>query len=668
MKLLDGVEILQTASFDASSSARRAIDFAGQMARLMGASVSVDEHFQTANTFLSRGKTPVKGSVDDWTGAEPGRILLQTSPSAPSQMPSVATVHLQMSSLENEATLFGASGLADLLGDPDRAPLIPDGDFGVGTVGYGVLAALCGVAAKWRRFEQADTAVVDGIGVLSWVNWKAAIAGAMGKDIHRQGEKAEWPIVECADGHVALVYTERDWQPLVDLVSDDRLRDPKFDTFRGRRQHREEYMGALREWAFGHTKAELVDLFAEYQVPAAPVMTSKDLLVDPLLAHRSAFVKTTLDDDTDCRSPVLPHRIPASTGKNAIDAKTSHASRLPLSGFRVLDLGIITAGAGVSALLADLGAEVLKIESHGYPDPFRAWAGEEVSPFFKGNNRNKLGVALDLKSGQDRVQFETLVKTADVVVENFRRGVLERLGYSYGTLTSLNPDIILASVSGAGLTGPGARNSSFGSTLEASSGFSAKVCYENEGLPYITGRNVNYPDQAVVLYASAVIAAALSGKARGMHIDVSQRDVTVFLSGEELEVLSAGKQLVRRRNGMAYRTADDQWIVFDESGAPLCNELSLSDRIAQMTATDCIEMLTARGVAACVAWSGSDMYRANIEAGNDVFATSPNGDLVKGFPFQLLRTPLSIYGDSPLVGEHTEQILNRMEERDGDTV
>ena len=661
MKLLDGVEILQSASPDACSTARRSIDFAGQMARLMGASVSVDDQFQTASAFLSRGKTPVKGTVDEWIGAEPGRILLMTSPCVLSQITPVSTVHLKMSSFENEATLFGASGLADLLGDPDRAPLIPDGDFAAGTIGYGVFAALCGVAAKWRRFEETDTAIVDGVGVLSWVNWKAAMAGEMGRDIHRQGGKAEWPIIECADGHVALVYTERDWQPLVDLVNDDRLRNPRFDTFRGRRQYREEYMGILREWAIGHKKAELVDLFAEYQVPAAPVMTAEDLLLDPLLAHRDAFVNATLEDGADCRSPVLAHRIPASTGKEAVDPKISHASRLPLSGFRVLDLGIITAGAGVSAFLADLGAEVLKIESHDYPDPFRAWAGEEVSPFFKGNNRNKLGVALDLKSGEDRAQFEALVKTADVVVENFRRGVLDRLGYSYETLSTLNPDIILASVSGIGLTGPGANNSSFGSTLEASSGFSAKVRYESEGLPYITGRNVNYPDQTVVLYAGAVITAALSGRARGMHIDVSQRDVTVFLSGEELEVLSAGKPLTQRRNGLGCRTADDQWIVFDDSQGVLRSEGSLTERIAEMTATDCIEFMNSRGVSACVAWAGSDMYRANIEAGNDVFATSPNGDLVKGFPFQLLNTPLSIYRDSPMVGEHTEQILSQQQ-------
>ena len=661
MKLLDGVEILQTASPDASGTACRAIDFAGQIARLMGASVCVDDRFQTTNTFLSRGKTPVKGSVDEWINAKPGRILLNTSPSVLSQMPPVSAVHLKMSSLENEATLFGASGLADLLGDPDRAPLIPGGDFGAGTVGYGVLAALCGVAAKWRRFEETDTAIVDGVGVLNWINWKAALAGEMGKDIHRQGEKAEWPIVECADGHVALVYTERDWQPLVDLVNDDRLRNPRFDTFKGRRQYREEYMGALREWAIGQTKAELVDLFAEYQVPAAPVMTAEDLLVDPLLTHRNAFVKAELEDGADCRSPVLPHRIPASTGKKAIDPRIPSASGLPLSGFRILDLGIITAGAGVSALLADLGAEVLKIESYGYPDPFRAWAGEEISPFFRGNNRNKLGVAIDLKSDEGRAHFEALVKTADVVVENFRRGVLDRLGYSYETLSSLNPDIILASISGAGLTGPGADNSSFGSTLEASSGFSAKIRYENEGLPYITGRNVNYPDQTVVLYAGAVITAALSGEARGMHIDVSQRDVTVFLCGEELELISGGKPLTRQGNGLGYRTADDQWIVFDDSEGLLQDEGFLSERIAEMTAAECIEMMTSRGVPACVAWAGSDMYRANIEAGNDVFASSPNGDLVKGFPFQLLNTPLSIHLDSPQVGEHTEQILSQQQ-------
>ena len=105
----------------------------------------------------------------------------------------------------------------------------------------------------------------------------------------------------------------------------------------------------------------------------------------------------------------------------------------PLHGIKVLDLGIITAGAATSAMLADLGADVIKLETKSRPDPFRAWAGarDEDSPFFRLNNRNKRGVDVDLKSESGRKVFLALAAEADVVVENFSRGVLERLGLGF---------------------------------------------------------------------------------------------------------------------------------------------------------------------------------------------------------------------------------------------
>ena len=309
-------------------------------------------------------------------------------------------------------------------------------------------------------------------------------------------------------------------------------------------------------------------------------MTAQDLLDDPLLRHRSALVSRERSDGVRVRTPRLAHRIAASVAQRS--ASKPADGPLPLSGMRVLDLGIITAGAGVSALLADLGAEVLKVESHTYPDPFRRWAGEAVSPLFKCNNRNKYGVALDLKTADGKSRFLELVKTADVVVENFRRGVLERLGIGYDVLSAINPSILLASISGQGLTGPGCGASSFGSTLEASSGFSANVTDET-GLPYITGRNVNYPDQTVVLYAAAVISLALTQPKRGMHLDVSQRDVAVYLLGEQIESVSGGETAQARDNRRCYRTADEQWVAVDASDIPSLSA-SLASWVAQRPA------------------------------------------------------------------------------------
>ena len=658
-ELLAGVEVVQLATEAAPALTRRTIEFAGQMARQMGAAVLADGNFPCEATFLRRGKQPLTEDLTQWLGASDTRMILLAAAAgeAVPVYPQHSMVVLAAEPLASEASLFAQSGLADLLGDPDRPPLIPRGDYGAGTAAYGVIAALAALVAKRRRGSGADVVRMNPVGVLSWVNWKAAAAGAMGKDIHRQGSKAEWPVIACQDGHVALVYQERDWPQIVAMVGDERLAEQRFASFKGREQHRDDYMAVIREWAAQRTKSEIQQGFLEHEIPAAPVMSAQDLLHDELLRHREAFAPVTDAANREVSTPNLPHRVERHSDQRFAVAESPSGlplSGLPLSGLRVLDLGIITAGAGVSALLADLGAEVLKVESYTYPDPFRRWAGQAVSPLFKCNNRNKYGIALDLKNADDKARFLKLVETADVVLENFRRGVLERLGLGYDVLQSVNPGILLASISGQGLTGPGCGASSFGSTLEAASGFSANVAYD-DGVPYITGRNVNYPDQTVVLYAAAAIAAAVSQPRRGMHLDVSQRDVAVYLAGEAIERVSAGLPADARHNGQSYRCADHRWIAIPEADElPVARE-ALADWVAQRSADNAIAALAAASVGAAEVLVGSQMYAAQLASGNDVFAQSPDGALVKGFPFQFSNTPMAIALDSPEVGEHTER-------------
>ncbi len=647
MNFLDGFQVLQAID-QAPDVSVRAVDFAGQMARQLGAEVFTTESFASDGSFLGRGKTRCLDDPFAWAQSGPNRILLVAGGHLDkNRYRHLSAVLVHADPWAAEASCFAESAIADLLGDPDRAPLIPEGNYAAGTASYGILAALCCLVTKIKRFGVGDVVETDVSGTLAWVNWKAASAGDMGKDICRQGSRAEWPVVPCADGFVALVYQERDWQPILDMVDDDRLRDERFSTFKGRSIHRDEYMAVLREWTSSRSKSEIMHQFLLHEIPAAPVMTEADLLNDPLLLHREAFAEERRANDDACKSPRLAHRVIHST----VTGEMSQPDRsgLPLSGLRVLDLGIITAGAGVGALLGDLGAEVLKIESKTYPDPFRQWAGDAVSPLFKCNNRNKFGLAIDLKTPEGRTQFLGLVKSADLVIENFRRGVLDRLGFDYETLKSVNPRIVLASISGQGLDGPGSEATSFGSTLEASSGFSANTHYE-DGLPYITGRNLNYPDQTVVLYAGAVITAALADRSVGMQLDVSQRDVAVYLAGEAIEQLSAGEQMKSQGNGRCYQAADGRWVAVG-SALPSSTE----DLIAENPSEVAVDQLRSMGVSACRVNAGSEMlehFKRSYQ-----FARSPNGDLVKGFPFQFLNTPMKINLDSPEVGEHTEQFV-----------
>ena len=156
-------------------------------------------------------------------------------------------------------------------------------------------------------------------------------------------------------------------------------------------------------------------------------------------------------------------------------------SALPLEGIRVIDLSTAYSAPIGTMQLADFGAEVIKIENNRTGDPSRTWAPmwKDQSIQYLNMNRNKKSVTLNLKDEEGKKLLYELVKTADVVVENFRPGVAARLGCDYDTLRAIKPDIIMASLSGFGQNGPKARNAAYSNIAEAAS-----------GLMYITG----YPD------------------------------------------------------------------------------------------------------------------------------------------------------------------------------
>lgn len=260
-----------------------------------------------------------------------------------------------------------------------------------------------------------------------------------------------------------------------------------------------------------------------------------------------------------------------------------------LNGIRIADLTIITAGACATQMLADLGAEVIKVESGSYPDPFRYWQRartdaedppEDIwnfSPNFNMVNRNKRGICLNLKHPLGRETFLKLVAKSDAVAENFRQGVLERLGLSYETLRSVNPSIVLLSLGSQGSGGPESHYGSYGSTLDALSGLMGITGYE-DSYPIWSSGEVNYPDQVAAIYGAGILLAALRHRKRhgvGTHIDLSQRELITTMIGEYVLDFTAGKHIPRQtgnqRPGYApndcYRChGDDEWIAISIRG------------------------------------------------------------------------------------------------------
>jgi crotonobetainyl-CoA:carnitine CoA-transferase CaiB-like acyl-CoA transferase len=318
------------------------------------------------------------------------------------------------------------------------------------------------------------------------------------------------------------------------------------------------------------------------------------------------------------------------------ETKTS----LPLAGIRIVDLGWLTAGAASSALLCDLGAEVMKLEGPGAIDPFRNWDGAQAdndwwnrSPWFAFTNRGKRSVCLDLKDIRGKAALLRLLETADVMVENYRRGVLAQWGLDAATLRKRFPRLVIASISSQGEDGPDRDMVSFGSTLEATGGMAALT--GSGDAPVITGRDVNYPDQVVCLFASGAIIAALLERDRtgeGAHLDLSQRELTTFLLGEELIAAAAGNPSPRLGNADPLEPADR--VIADGTGWRAewpGGSAPVRDGKALAAAED-----FARGTAVL---------------------RSPNGKPAKGIPFRLTNRPLSIRGDCHMLGQDNHAVL-----------
>jgi benzylsuccinate CoA-transferase BbsF subunit len=343
----------------------------------------------------------------------------------------------------------------------------------------------------------------------------------------------------------------------------------------------------------------------------------------------------------------------------------------PLAGIRVLDFGLLTAGANTSAMLADLGADVLKIESGAYLDPFRvvgkmddAEGWWNRSPQFRFTNRNKRGLALNLKAAEGQRVIRDLARRCDVVVENFRRGVLDRAGLGYRDLSAVNPRLVFAAISSQGDTGPERMNVSFGSTLDATSGLAALTGYEGEE-PRISGMDVNYPDQIVSLFASGMVIAAVMEARRtgkGCFLDFSQREVASFTIGEEILAAAAdpARRLGRSGNkqeGVAqqdtYRCRDGRWIAVTLAAA----DPAIEAWCAARDSAEAVAELLSKGIAAAPCNDGADLLRDTALAGVTLVR---NEGLVKGLPYRLDGRGAVIERAAPDLGQHTAEVLREL--------
>ena len=239
---------------------------------------------------------------------------------------------------------------------------------------------------------------------------------------------------------------------------------------------------------------------------------------------------------------------------------------LPLEGIRIVDLTGMLAGPYATRLLADMGAETIKVESlrrydltrgpvqgdaraRVYPDGDPGDHPTDRSSYYNEMNRNKLGITLDLQTDRGREIFLRLVAESDVVIENFSAGVLERLGLGYETLHEARADIVVVSMPAFGNSGPWRDGVAYGNTMEALAGFASVNGYP-DGLPITT--SFTYGDPVAGVHAAFATLAALEHRDRtgeGQFVDLSQLETLVQFLGVSVLDYSMNGRLQERTGG-----------------------------------------------------------------------------------------------------------------------
>lgn len=381
---------------------------------------------------------------------------------------------------------------------------------------------------------------------------------------------------------------------------------------------------------------------------------------------------------------------------------------LPLEGIRVLDISQVMAGPFCCMLLADMGADVIKIEPPVTGDSTRHSMGFRLkgsdSPGFLALNRNKRSICLDLKSEEGRKTLYALVKTADVLVENARPGVSARLGMDYETLRAINPRLIYASISGFGQTGPWSQRPGFDLIAQAVSGI-----LSSNGFPDMepAKNSIAVADLGAGLFATYGILSAVIGRQSsgvGQYIDASLFEAALSLSiWETTELWGTGKSPVpigsANRMSAPYQAvrASDEWFVigaanqglwlklikvmglehlqdderYSTNAARVQNRVALIEDMAPAfltrTSEEWIEALLEAGVPAASILDYGQAVESEQAAARNMVQMIPHpveGEFrALGFPVKMSGTPQQVRMPPPLLNEHADEILAELESK-----
>jgi crotonobetainyl-CoA:carnitine CoA-transferase CaiB-like acyl-CoA transferase len=461
-----------------------------------------------------------------------------------------------------DPVLFAMSTALSRSGPPTGTPVLPPD---------GIASATAAAQAAWAVLAAYYHRMRSGIGdFIDFSRFEGVLLaldppfGSMGQAAANQVRPTSWrgrprnqdvyPIFACADGFVRIcVMSGRQWRGMRAWLGEPaEFQDPKFENLSARISATREIGSMIGHLFSGHTMAELLAGGQRHSVPIAAVHTPAEVLASDHFRTVGALAEVICDGGIELTVPVgnfvvdgrhTGIRAPApQAGRDAAEwlprpqhtAAQRDPARRPFEGLRILDMGVIVAGGELGRLFADLGAEVIKIESASYPDGLRQTRdGQPMGETFALTHRNEYGLGLDLRTAKGADIFRRLIADSDAVFANFKPGTLAALGFSYDQMHAINPRIILAESSAYGDTGPWSTRMGYGPLVRASTGITRLWTSDDDqraGRPAFSDATTVFPDHVSARITAIAALAALVRRDRrgiGAHVHISQAEAAV---------------------------------------------------------------------------------------------------------------------------------------------
>ncbi len=499
------------------------------------------------------------------------------------------------------AVLDATGGMAFKAGVPDREPLLPPGNIADDTASmHAVFAIECALIQQQATGagQVLDVSVNEATAqIADWSlsNWTRSLDAGMPSLDSRIGPGPVYTILPCKDGYVRLVIiAERHWKAMRAWLGEpDYLQDPEYETFMGRFGIADAVLNPLYAELFSTmTMLEVAEECQDRGIVCTPILKPDDVLANPHFDARGSFDRVELDGtplmlasgffEID-RERVGPTGPPPVVGEHTdavfaalgdprpVPARALSSDDVPLEGIRVMDFGHGGVGVEAGRMLAEYGADVIKIESRAYPDFIRTVLGGEMSPSFASSSRSKRSLGVDAKSSEGVAFLKRMARDSDIAIENNSTGIMDKMGIGYADLVAENPDLIMMSSQLMGSRGPWASWSGYGPNTQVSGGMTHLWNYEGDVAP--AGSMSIFPDHFAGRTGAVTALAGVLGRRRngdlGMHVEVCQVEQVVNVMADLLAKESAEPgSVVPRGNhhdrgtpwGLFPCEADDSWV------------------------------------------------------------------------------------------------------------